>query len=92
MQPWVRKLPHFTYGKCGGGRKDCAISDANPIDWMDRAFRAHDKQLWRARTQKGIDQADRRLARKLRKGDPKKLGWYGKIYRLGAMMVFRNKK
>lgn len=87
MFNWFRKIPHFGYGKCGGAKRDC--SPAKPKDWMDLAFKDHDDELEKAKNQEEIDTADNKLGRKLRKGDPKKLGVYGKIYRFLSMIIFK---
>jgi len=90
MWNWLRKIPTPGYGKCGGANRDCSIT--KPRDWMDLAFEKHDNDLHKARTQVGRDKADQALGKALRKGDPKKLSLYGRIYRWGAMFVFKPKK
>lgn len=87
MLEWLRKIPHPQYGKCGGFGRDCSIKE--PKDWLDKAFAQHDEALFEAKTPEERRQADHALARSLRWGDPKKLNWYGKLYRLGAILVFR---
>lgn len=84
---FFRWLPHPTYGKCGGASKDC--SDKPPLDWMDMAFAKHDNDLYEAKSNADKYMADLKLAYALREGDPKELPFYGKVYRLMAMMVFR---
>lgn len=86
MFGWIRKLPHFGYGKCGGASRDCSIIP--PHDWMDIAFKEHDDELEKAKTQEEYDKADKRLGEILKKGDPKKLRLWGRIYRRFAMIFF----
>lgn len=83
-----------TYGKCGGASKDC--SSSKPRDWLDLAFEEHDQDLNIASKEKkeGMRKiakrgADRKLAKALRKGDKKKLGWWGRIYLWGSKIVFK---
>ena len=91
-----RKFPTPEYGKCGGRKRDC--SPQRPKDWMDEAFARHDIQLHEASTASKVRRkelkrnADRRLAYRLRIGNPKELSLYGRIYRRLAMLVFRQSK
>ena len=94
MFNWIRSLPHFGYGKCGGKNRDCSIS--NPRDWMDLAFEEHDINLEEAEKfqtevmrKAARKHSDKILGKALREGDPKKLKLYGKFYRLCAMLIFR---
>ncbi len=94
MWNWIRRLPSPTYGKCGGASKDCSLK--KPRDWMDLAFEQHDKDLNLAskETTKGLKKlarkgADRKLGKKLRSGNKKKLGLWGRVYLFGAKFVFR---
>lgn len=94
MWDWVRHIPTFNYGKCGGAKRDC--SKSKPRDWLDLAFEEHDENLRLAKKEvkkslrKLVEKgADRKLAKILRKGDPKKLKLWGKIYLFGAKIVFR---
>lgn len=90
-----RKIPHPTYGNYGGAYKRCRKGKGRcplPIDWMDKAFREHDLALRKAKTQKGRDQADHRLGVKLRRGNKKKLNWYGRLYLAGAKLIFKPKR
>ncbi len=90
MWKWVRYIPTPGYKNYGGMRNKCDKDQCPlPIDWMDKAFRLHDIALKKARTQLGRIQADKRLGVKLRKGNPKKLGLWGKIYLFGAKIIFR---
>lgn len=82
-----RYLPHFGYGKCGGRNRDC--STRKPRDWMDRAFETHDKELQESENLFDTKLADKKLGKTLRKGDSNQLGFYGKLYRLFAMIIFR---
>ena len=97
MFNWVRKLPHPTYGKCGGASKDCSTTP--PRDWMDIAFKEHDEDLKIASEEKtevlrkvARKGADRKLAKALRKGDSKKLNRkiYGPIYLFFSKLIFRS--
>ena len=94
MWNWIRHIPSPNYGKCGGASRDCSTS--KPRDWMDLAFEEHDEDLKVANEIKkepirelAIKGADRKLAKALRKGNPKKLKLWGKIYLFGAKIVFR---
>jgi len=94
MWNWLRRIPTPTYGKCGGASKDCSTRPVR--DWMDKAFEKHDKDLdiaskettekLKELARKG---ADRRLGKKLRSGNKKKLGLWGRIYLFGAKLVFK---
>ena len=93
MWDWVRRIPTFNYGKCGGAKRDC--SKSKPRDWLDLAFEEHDEDLYLAEKEvkkslrKIIQKsADRKLAKVLRKGDSIKLKLWGKIYRWMAMIIF----
>jgi len=98
MLNWLRKIPHPGYGKCGGANRDCSIS--KPRDWMDLAFEEHDNDLQSA-SQKvtkvlrdlAKNNADIKLGKALRKGDPKKLNKeiWGRIYLFGAKIAFKDK-
>jgi len=94
MWNWIRSLPHFGYGKCGGASRDCSSSPVR--DWMDLAFEKHDEDLRISLKEptKGLKKlatkgADRRLGKILRSGDKNKLGLWGKIYLFGAKLIFR---
>lgn len=89
-----RWVPTPGYGKCGGKNKDCSIAPVK--DDMDDLFYEHDMNLYGAHQIE--NNFERKLAEKecdrilhdgLKKLDPSKLNWYGKIYRLGALMVFK---
>lgn len=41
MKNWLRSLPHPTYGKAGGARKDVAIR-RDELDPLDQLFYDHD--------------------------------------------------
>lgn len=95
---WVRKLPHPTYGQCGGGELDCSIS-GHPIDKMDECFMWHDMDLFAARqldTPEEIEYAkkaaDRLLGIRLRNEKdliPYARQYYGMIYNRFARMIFK---
>lgn len=94
MWNWIRHIPTPTYGRCGGASKDCSI--LKKLDWMDKAFKEHDEDLRIANEIKkepirklAIKGADRKLAKALRKGDPKKLKLWGRIYRRMSMVIFK---
>lgn len=87
MWNWVRHIYTPEYGKCGGKNRDCSIS--KPRDWLDLAFKDHDDDLHKAVTKYDRDVADKRLGRKLRKGNPKKLSLYGRAYLFVSKMVFK---
>lgn len=94
MFNWMRWLPHPGYKKCGGASRDCSL--AGTRDWMDEAFKKHDEALNLAEkaVTPGLQEVQRRnadwnLGKALRAGDPRKLGLWGRLYRFGAMMVFR---
>lgn len=96
LPEWVRRLGRFDpgYGKCGGYSKDC--SPNKPVDQMDELFQEHDYSLWLANQvqdkkerELARDEADKLLGEGLRKVDPKKLSWKGRIYRRFAMIIFR---
>lgn len=94
MWNWIRKLPHPGYGKCGSAPRDCSTKPVT--DWLDLAFEQHDEDL-RIASKEAIGElkklatlgADRKLAKALREGDPKKLKLWGRIYLFGAKMVFK---
>ena len=88
-----RKIPHPTYGNCGGGKLDCS-GGGTPIDAMDEAFLMHDINLYAARQmdtdaemEMAAQDADRILVKTLKR--TKVRGWYANLYRIGAIMVFR---
>lgn len=94
MFEWLRRLPHPKYGKCGGKGRDCSIS--KPIDALDAAFDMHDDDLYEADLekdpvkQKSLRQiADKNLAIRMKKIDPKTLKWKGRLYRRMALLVFK---
>lgn len=96
MLKFFRFFPTPNYGKCGGSSRDC--SKKKPRDWMDKAFEMHDVHLNEndkiedpKRRKIADDLTDRILGDKLKKGNPKLLGWWGKCYRLMAMAVFYRK-
>ena len=88
MFDW-RSIPHPNYGNYGGA-KNGSDTKLDPIDWMDRAFMFHDLELKKATKDYQKDEADCNLYFKLRDGDPNTLKYpiYGKIYRIGALIVF----
>jgi len=101
MFDWIRRIPHPSYGNYGGAynkcdKKKCPV----PVDWMDQAYRIHDKDLKKARKEeykvmKKIKcmTADFNLGIRLREGDPKKLKykteWFRETYLKRAMGVFK---
>ena len=94
MFNWFRWIPHPKYGKCGGRSRDC--SEKPPRDWMDLAFENHDENLYIAsfcedeENRRFLEkQADKKLGIDLRKGNPKELKLWGRIYRRMAMIIFR---
>ena len=84
-----RKLPHPTYGNYGGRKNKGKINNL-PIDWMDEAFKFHDSDLNLAKNKDQIKKADKVLLKKLKKGSNKELKYpiYGRIYRLGSILIF----
>ncbi len=91
---WARGIIHPTYGKCGGGKLDCSLR--KPIDEMDVLFQEHDQNLYQAGQLKtdheehqARKEADLLLYTGLLHLDPKKLGWYGRLYRRVALLVFK---
>jgi len=87
-----RKIPHPTYGNFGG-REKRAGSGKKPIDWMDAVFEKHDLELKAAKNEVEVDEADCMLVERLLEGNPKELLFpiYGRIYRWGALIIFRIK-
>jgi len=83
-----RWLPTPGYGKCGGAKRDCSTSD--PRNWMDKAFEQHDKALSEATTIKMKRTADNTLYQILKLGNIKELSFYGKLYRIAALVVFKD--
>jgi len=97
LPEWMRKLPHFRIGKCGGAKADCSkMSDeeAANLNWLQKAYRSHDKRLAEAhalmkRAKQMRKDADRDLAFDLRAGDPDKLGAWERLGLLKSKIVFR---
>lgn len=93
MLEWLRKIPHPTYGTCGGARKDCSIR-REKLDPLDQIFFDHDNELDLANTPEQRQVADRKLnqaIRALTEEDYKKISmlqwkwpffrrWYAKRY------------
>jgi hypothetical protein len=97
LMSWWRKIPHPTYGNCGGGTLDCELGNHQPIDEMDELFLEHDTNLWLTEQLdfnyerwRGKLEADQILIDGLKSLDVKKLKRpiYGRMYRLGAITVF----
>lgn len=89
-----RWFPTPGYGKCGGREKDC--SPSKPIDEMDILFDEHDDNLYLSgqletdhEEHQARKEADLLLYTGLLHLDPKKLGWYGRLYRRVALLVFK---
>ncbi len=89
MKDWIRYIPHPHYGNWGGRRNTHDDWDVEPIDEMDTAFRKHDFALWSAVSDKHKEEADKELCEDLKKIDPNTLGIYGRLYRLGCLVAFR---
>jgi len=77
----LKYIPTPSYGNYGGYYRRCRNRKRNvcptPINWMDAEFQRHDSGM-----------SNKNLVKNLKRGDPKKLGWYGKVYRWGAIAVF----
>lgn len=87
---WQRLIPRYgNWGGVGwsGGTwcNDPALTDwdAEPIDYMDEIFKAHDEAY---QTGKNLDIADRVLVTALRY--VRAVGIYARLYRIGAMIAF----
>lgn len=103
MKDWIRRLPHPTYGNYGGRLARCISHNKDscpfPIDWMDQAFMKHDIDL---RAADKLDpetdanliefkkrQADKDLYKHLKRGNPRSLSLYGKLYRRACLIIFK---
>ncbi len=77
----IKRLPHPTYGSYGGFYKRCSNRKKGicprPIDWMDKVFQEHDSGL-----------SNTKLVNRLKQGNSSALRFYGKLYRLGTILVF----
>lgn len=84
MRDWWRYIPHPIYGYYGGAYNIIGwLFKLAPKDWMDWAFLWHDILLGEK-----VDCADEWLLEQLKTGDVSKLGWYGKVYRKMAIIIF----
>lgn len=97
---WLRKIPHPTYGNCGGGNLDCSFS-GSPVDKMDQCFMEHDFNMYSARqmdtpeeVKSATKEADKILGKQLR-AEAKLLPYYrtmyGVVYNRAARLVFSDK-
>lgn len=93
---WLRKAGYFlpNYGQCGGASASCA--PIPPIDAMDLCFQEHDMSCYSAsmlgsqqEVEKAKSEADHILHDELEKIDTSKLSFYGKLYRLACLIVFK---
>jgi len=77
----IKQIPHPEYKNYGGYYRRCRNKKLGicpiPTDWMDAEFQEHDRGM-----------SDKDLVKRLKKGNPNKLGWYGKAYRLVSILVF----
>ena len=88
MPNWLRKVPHPHHGKWCGGKNTHPLKNApEPVDDLDAACMLHDFKLQDTQNEEDRRIADMELRESAKKSKPKTL--YGKLYRLGVMVVFR---
>lgn len=94
---WMRKIPHFNIGKCGGKNADCSEiteEEYQKLNWFQQAFARHDKDLRRAKVyadeaKRLRNEADKLLAFELRSGDKQELKFLDKLGLFKAKVIFR---
>ncbi len=84
MGEWWRKIPHHTYGRAGGARKDVAIR-REELDPLDQLFYDHDWGLDGAESAEERLMVDQQLHEALKDFDeyaeiPWYRRWYAKMY------------